>query len=359
MQRRTLDNVGETMKDMQKQEKSGQYKNFCRMAPEDFDHLLSLIGDKIRKSNTNFRDSIPAYDKLAVTLRFLATGDSYESLMYFSKISKSSIYNDISEVCVAINEALQDYAKTPSTEEEWLSIAQEFNEKWIFPNCIGAVDGKHCVIQAPIKSGSDFFNYKSTFSVVLMAIVDANYNFIFADVGAQDRISDGGVFRNTSLYQKLQKIELNIPNDRNLPGRQQDVPFVFVADDAFPLQRQTMKPYPGTHDRGSEKRIYNYRLTRARRIVENAFGILSAVFRVLRKPMLLQHDKASLIVMTCVYLNNYLMKKKASRRLYNSPGMMDRIEEDVVIPGQWRNVGRLSSFLPLPNTGRRHTLQCE
>ncbi|KAI8432792.1 hypothetical protein MSG28_013744 [Choristoneura fumiferana] len=270
MHRRTLDNVGETMTDMRKQEESGQFQNFCRMAPEDFDHLLSLTIEKIRKSSTNFRDSIPAYDKLAVTLRFLATGDSYESLMYFTKMSKSTICNAISEVCAAINEALQNYAKTPSTEEEWLSIAQEFNEKWNFPNCIGAVDGKHCVIQAPINSGSDFFNYKSTFSVVLMAIVDANYNFIFADIGCQGRISDGGVFRNTSFYQKLQNNELNLPNDQSLPGRPQNMPF-----------------------------------------------------------------------------------------LYNSPGMMDRIEDDVVIPGQWRNMDRLSSFLPLPNTGRRHTLQCE
>lgn len=127
----------------------------------------------------------------------------------------------------------------------------------------------------------------------------------------------------------------------------------------IPLQRHIMKPYPGTHARGSEKWIYNYRLSRARRIVENAFGILSAVFRILRKPMLLQPDKASLIIMACVYLHNYLMKRKASRKLYNPPGMMDRIEDGVVTPGQWRNVGRLSSFLPLPNTGRRYTQQCE
>lgn len=192
-----------------------------------------------------------------------------------------------------------------------------------------------------------------------MAIVDADYNFIFADVGCQGRISDGGVFRNTTLYQKLQNNELHLPNDKSLPGRQQNVPFVFVADDAFPLQRHIMKPYPGTHARGSEKRIYNYRLSRARRIVENAFGILSAVFRILRKPMLLQPDKASIVIMACVHLHNYLMKRKASRKLYNSPGMMDRIEDGVVIPGQWRNLNPSTSFLLFTNTGRRHTVQCE
>lgn len=196
--------------------------------------------------------------------------------------------------------------QTPSTEDEWMKIVQEFNEKWNFPNCVGAIDGKHCIIQAPIKSGNDYFNnYKSTFSVVLMAIVDANYNFIYADVGCQGRISDGGVFRNTHFYEKLQNNELNLPHDQSLPQRQQKVPFVFIADDAFPLQTHIMKPYPGTHSKGSNKRVYNYRLSRGRRVVENAFGILSAVFRVLRKPMLLQPGKASEIIMACVHIHNY------------------------------------------------------
>nr|CAI5838216.1 unnamed protein product [Callosobruchus analis] len=70
MQRRSLDNVGDTMADMQQQEESGEYKNFCRMVSQDFDYLLSLIEGKISKSNTNYRDSIPAYDRLAVTKVF-------------------------------------------------------------------------------------------------------------------------------------------------------------------------------------------------------------------------------------------------------------------------------------------------
>lgn len=88
----------------------------------------------------------------------------------------------------------------PQTKNNWLEIANEFKKKWNFLHCVGSMDGKHIQIQAPINSGSYFFNYKSTFSIVLFAIVDANYNFIFADIGCEGRISDGGVFRNTQFF---------------------------------------------------------------------------------------------------------------------------------------------------------------
>mgnify|MGYP005983884593 FL=1 len=64
----------------------GSFKNFCRLSSVDFDHLLRLIGPKICKTDTRLRDAIPINERLAVTLRFLATGDSYQSLMYLFKI---------------------------------------------------------------------------------------------------------------------------------------------------------------------------------------------------------------------------------------------------------------------------------
>jgi len=70
--------------------------------------------------------------------------------------------------------------------------------------CCGAIDGKHVIIKAPPESGSLYYNYKESNSIVLMAVVDHKYCFSYIDVGCNGRVSDGGVFRNCSLYQALE-----------------------------------------------------------------------------------------------------------------------------------------------------------
>lgn len=99
----------------------------------------------------------------------------------------------------------------PSDTNSWLKIAFDFEEKWNFPHCIGALDGKHILLQAPFNTGTEFFNYKGHFSIVLMALVDANYSFTYVNVGCQGRISDGGVLKNTDLWKGLINKSLNLP----------------------------------------------------------------------------------------------------------------------------------------------------
>lgn len=94
-----------------KNEDGDHFKNCCRMTPETFNNLLNLIETKIRKEDTQFRLSIPANERLALTLRYLATGDSFASLSLLFKVSKSSISSIVPEVCTAIIEELQDYIK--------------------------------------------------------------------------------------------------------------------------------------------------------------------------------------------------------------------------------------------------------
>nr|CAI5842559.1 unnamed protein product [Callosobruchus analis] len=315
---------------------TGQFKNFCRLSSTDFEFIISLIGPKIKKKNTNFRECIPVNERLAVTLRFLATGDSYTSLMYTFKISKQCISNIVTEVCQALVDALKKHIKLPTSTEQWLAISERFEKQWNFPHCIGAIDGKHVVLQAPIGSGSEYFNYKSFFSIVLFALVDADYNFLYANVGCQGRISDGGVFKNTSLWKKIEDGSLTSIKPRPLPGRQKDIPYLILGDDAFALNENVMKPFAGVHQKGSAERIFNYRLSRARRVVENAFGILSAVFRVLRKPLLLQPDRAKTIVLTAIYLHNFLRQSTSSRNIYTPRGTFDSEENGKFIAGTWR-----------------------
>lgn len=92
------------------------------------------------------------------------------------------------------------------------------------------------VIQAPANSGSLFFNYKKTFSIVLLALVDAHYRFIAVDIGGYGRNSDGGLFANSKLGKSLEQNKLNVPKDNALPNTQTIMPYVIVGNEAFPLK---------------------------------------------------------------------------------------------------------------------------
>lgn len=114
-------------------------------------------------------------------------------------------------------------------------------------------------IDPPLKSGSYYYNYKGTFSIVLMAVVDANLRFIYIDIGTNGRISDFGVWNKCSLKSRLDSRQLRLPAPSSLPGTVQTFPYVFVGDEGFPLSTSLLIPYPGLQCTGQKKRIFNYR----------------------------------------------------------------------------------------------------
>ena len=182
--------------------------------------------------------------------------------------------------------------------------------RWQLPHCLGAIDGKHVRILHPPKTGSDYYNYKSYFTLVLMAVVGSNYEFLFADVGCQGRISDGGVLRNTLFYQALEMVKLNIPQSKALPVHDSEewrlvISYFFVGDDSFSLTRNLMKPY-SNRGQTEEQRIFNYRLSPARRVSENAFGLLASRFRVLHSTFNVRPESAISIVHATLVLHNFL-----------------------------------------------------
>lgn len=224
--------------------------------------------------------------------------------------------------------------QTPRTPEAWEAVAHKYNELWQFPNCIGAVDGKHVVMVAPPNAGSIFYNYKGTHSIILMGITDAEYKLLYVDVGRNGRFSDGGVFNRCTFAHAMDSDQLGLPPPKPLPGRTMPVPYVLVADDAFALRPNVMKPF-STRGLTMMQRIHNYRLSRARRVIENVFGIMSARFRVLRKPISLNADKTKKVVLACCVLHNYLMT--TNKEKYAPASSFDKYNDNgEFIPGQWR-----------------------
>lgn len=175
-----------------------------------------------------------------------------------------------------------------------------------------------------------------------MALVDANYKFIYCDVGCNSRISDGGVFAACSLNDLLIRKSANLPIPKELPGTSDLCSYHVVADDAFPLRDDIMKPYPLRKCSVSQL-IFNYRLSRARRVVENAFGILASRFRVFQTKIAVDVAKVENLVMAACALHNYLMTSNNSH--YMAPGTLDveDIENHRINVGTWHDHTQLRS----------------
>ena len=211
------------------------------------------------------------------------------------------------------------------------------------------MDGKHVMVRPPPNSGSFYFNYKHSFSVVLLALVDAEYKFIYVDIGYNGRISDGGVFRNCSLSGALEENSIKIPHPMPLPGKTHPIPFMIVADDAFPMKEYILKPYSQV-GLTRAKHIYNYRLSRARRIVENRFGILANRFRICMQPIALAPDKVEKLVLVCCSLHNFLRIRLGSNSVY--------AETHHLIHGEWRQGPQPQGFRPLERQGSNRYTSC-
>ena len=124
------------------------------MTPDRFNHLPTLVGPLIAKKPCRSRNTITEAERLMVTLRYLATGEAQQTQAFYFRLGKATVSKIVRETCQALWEALnKTYVKTPSTTNDWKNIAKEFNEEWNFPHCLGAIDGKHIMIECPENGG--------------------------------------------------------------------------------------------------------------------------------------------------------------------------------------------------------------
>lgn len=165
---------------------------------------------------------------------------------------------------------------------------------------------------------------------------DANYIFVSIDIGAYGRQSDGDIFKHSLLGQKLEANAMDFPAPKSLWENGPDMPYVIVADEAFPLTPYLLRPYSGKDGLSTEQRIYNYRLSRARRMIENSFGILANQERIFRRPILASVENVIKIVQATICLYNFLRKSNINNTgNYGNPELVDCEDENYnIISGQ-------------------------
>lgn len=276
------------------------------------------------------RTAIEPGECLCICLRYLVTGDCYKTIAFSFRVGVTTVSNIIGEVCQAIWDCLMEEFMPVPTKQDWSAIAEGFLQRWNFPNCLGSIDGKHVVIQAPPRSGSKYRNYKNAFSIVLLAVVDAEYLFRMVDVGAYGRNSDGGTLNNCPFGEDLKDGKLDLPGDCVITGAEHlgKLPHVFVGDEAFPLRRNLLRPFPGTH-LSRERRVFNYRFSRARLTVECAFGILASRWRMYRRSITLSPERAELCVKATCILHNFI--RVTARHTGARPVVMEEGEDELVL----------------------------
>ena len=253
----------------------------------------------------------------------MAHGLSDQALHHDFLIGRSTITKFIPEVLDAIVQTMGPvHLKLPTSQAEWNAIADGFENRWNFPHVLGSLDGKHIDLIKPRKSGSVYFNYKQRFSIALFALVGPDYRFLYTDIGAAGRNSDGGIWRNSKLrkclYDSRLRNKIGIPAAKRLKKaariHRKDIPYFVLADDAFTLSEVLLKPFKPTPSKPlrPHQQIFNERLSRARQTVECAFGQLANRWRILISRAYMMPERARKMVTACVILHNFIMAERGS-----------------------------------------------
>ncbi|XP_022180255.1 protein ALP1-like [Myzus persicae] len=222
------------------------------------------------------------------------------------RIGLSTISNIVREVCESLWATFKKSCFPTITEELIAKVATEFEERANFPHVIGAIDGKHIRVIKPEGSASMNFNYKHFFSILLLAACDSNYKFVYIDVGAPGKSSDSTTFKNSTLYKLLNFNKIKLPPPKPLSDKRLDkIPYFLIGDEGFGLCQFLLRPFGGKY-LSVGKKVFNYRLTRARRYIECSFGILSNKWRILHRALNVEESLAENIIKTCCLLHNFV-----------------------------------------------------
>ena len=262
-----------------------RFKRTFRISRETFDFILNRIRGSLEKQSVN-EDAVPPELRSEVYLNRLGRGDYYYTISELTGLGVPTVCEVVIEVSQAIVENLWDNevaSHFPQNTNELRRKMEEMDEEWQFTCAFAAIDDCHISIKCPaggLESAKEYHNFKTFYSIVMMAMVDAIYIIIWASTGFADNAHDYIIFQATDIYAEIVR-------GNRLPSIAQreakvDIPPLILGDSAFPFHTWLMKPY-GNAVLTPEQRYFNYRLSRARMVTEGAYEKLKGSWRVLSR----------------------------------------------------------------------------
>lgn len=276
-------------------------ENF-RMSEETFIYLCNKLRPAMERRDTNFRVCVPLKKRVAIALWKLATGSEYRSVGHLFGASISTVCRCVQEFCAAAETLLIPEQIRFPDQERFKEMAAYIENRWGLPQCIGAIDGSHIPIIAPQDYHCDYFNRKGWHSIILQGVVDGKGLFWNVFTGLPGSLHDARVLRLSTLWEVASRGNHIPASTKNIAGV--NVGYYILGDSAYPLQNWLLKPFIDTGRLTAEQRFYNMKISRARVVVENAFGRLKGRWRCLMKRNDCAVDLVKSMVLTCCALHN-------------------------------------------------------
>lgn len=288
-----------------------RFKKTFRIRKATFEFILSRIRH-ILERQTVCEEPISPECRLGICLYRLGRGDYFYTIAEMTGLGVSTVCTIVSEVNQAIVGSMwQECVSShmPETSEDFQGKILDMEELWQFPFSWAAVDGCHIPIKCPPggqAATKEYHNFKNFYSVVLMALVDAKYKFLWGSCGFPGNSHDSVILQSTDLWSNIK--EGNVLPDFTQQEEDVFVPPIILGDSAFPFETWLMKPY--THAvLTQQQRYFNYRLSRARMVIECAYGQLKGRWRVLLRKSESTHFEVKMATLACMVLHNVCLEK--------------------------------------------------
>ncbi|EDV97425.1 uncharacterized protein LOC6558996 [Drosophila grimshawi] len=249
------------------------------------------------------KKSFSAEERLAITLKYLATGEVHSCRNYCFRASKFVINEMIANICLGFYEHLKDqYVTLPKTDEQWRNAATDMERKHNLPQCVGNLFMRSIQLQNNVSSNDD---RKRAAAVIFTAIVDADNNFQYVKVERATNSRPNDIYNQTTavelIERKMQTLEAQ--------SKPQHKGYYLAGDAVLPSTSYMVS----TRNIAKESAAYEA-LEQINAHAEQTMRILCNIFPILAQPLRVSEKHIGEVVLGCVALYNFLRKTDESFR---------------------------------------------